>query len=379
MSAADPRTDLAPKALEYDGKRFFFRPILAAVLDYTWFDQDDTSLVQVGKQDDKGELRAGRLGFSLRSKGTLGWDLYATVDYQEKRTREKTLFDIYDLKIGLPLGPVKLYVGKQKQAFAYELVGLSVLLPQQERVLLPFYVSRSIGAQFSGRLAGDRMTWSAGVFNDWLDTGESRNNNATDYAGRLSALAFESPDKRNYLHLGLGYRRVGSDNGIMRFSGRPESNVATKFTDTGNFPAGHADELSLELLLAHGPYSLLAERIDARVDSPETGDPYFLGYYAAASWVLTGENRHYVRSGGYASGILPKSRYGAWELVLKYSHVDLTDGELDGGVLDKWHVGLNWWVSAQWKVGASWGDADLDKNGLVGNTKMLLMRLQWLY
>jgi phosphate-selective porin OprO and OprP len=48
-------------------------------------------------------------------------------------------------------------------------------------------------------------------------------------------------------------------------------------------------------------------------------------------------------------------------------------------VLDKWHFGLNWWASTQWKVGLSWGDADLDKEGLVGNTKMLLLRLQWLW
>ena len=165
----------------------------------------------------------------------------------------------------------------------------------------------------------------------------------------------------------------------MRFSGRPETNVSDKYVDTGNFSGDHADEVSVELLLNHGPYSLLAERFDAAVDSESTGDPHFSGWYAAGSWILTGESRHYFRPGGYASGVLPQRRYGSLELVAKYSRLDLEDGTLDGGVLDKWHFGLNWWTSAQWKVGLSWGDADLDKDGLLGNTKMLLLRLQWLW
>jgi hypothetical protein len=48
-------------------------------------------------------------------------------------------------------------------------------------------------------------------------------------------------------------------------------------------------------------------------------------------------------------------------------------------VLDKWHLGLNWWASRQWKAGVSYGDADLDKNGIRGNTEMLLFRMQWFY
>jgi phosphate-selective porin OprO and OprP len=48
-------------------------------------------------------------------------------------------------------------------------------------------------------------------------------------------------------------------------------------------------------------------------------------------------------------------------------------------VLDKWHVGVNWWASAQWKFGVSYGYADLDRAGLRGITSMVLTRLQWVY
>ena len=115
------------------------------------------------------------------------------------------------------------------------------------------------------------------------------------------------------------------------------------------------------------------------VDAPESGGPHFSGTYVTASWVVTGESRPYLRALGYAGGIVPTRRHGAVELVARYSHVDLSGGPVEGGVLDKWHFGANWWASAQWKIGVSYGDADLDKYEVRGNTRMLLWRMQWMY
>ena len=107
--------DLAPDALIYDGKRFWFKPIIAMVLDYTWFEQDDASLEQVGEQPDTRELRAGRIGGTMRWQGDYKWDLYATVDFQERGTREGAVFQGYDLRLRLPLGSLKLDIGKMKE------------------------------------------------------------------------------------------------------------------------------------------------------------------------------------------------------------------------------------------------------------------------
>ena len=372
--------DLARLTLVYDGRWVWFKPVFAFVTDYTSFEQDANSLEQVGFQDDTGELRAGRIGGMLRANSGYGWDLYGVLDFQEKGTREDTVFDVFDLKVGLPLGKkVKLDVGKMKEPISYELSGLSVLLPHQERILLPFFQTRSIGARLSGYLAGDRITWAAGAFNDWLDSDVGQGADGNDYVARVTGLAFESEDKRDYLHLGLGYMWRGSDDGTMKFAGKPESNVADRFVDTGNFPADHANEISWELLVNHRQFSLLAEGFNARVDSPETGYPRFSGWYASGSWVLTGEHRPYLRAQAYAAAPRPSRRMGAVELVAKYSRLDITDGTVDGGLFDKWYLGLNWWFSTQWKAGLGYGDGDLEKGGLVGNTKMLLLRLQWLY
>ncbi|MEJ2581220.1 MAG: porin, partial [Acidobacteriota bacterium] len=283
------------------------------------------------------------------------------------------------VKVDIPIGPVKLPLGKQKEPFSFEMVGLFPTLPQQERILSPFFVTRNIGVQVMGLLAGDRMTWAAGAFNDWLETDADFSRNASNYAARVTGLATVSPDNRNYLHLGLGLRRVGNDDGMMRFSGRPESNVAGKYIDTGSFPADHAAQLSLEAVWQGGPFLLHAEHIDAWVDAPERADPHFTGDYVTGSWVVTGESRPYVRSLGYAGAIKPTGRFGAVELVVRYSHLDFNHGSIEGGVLDRWGLGANLWASTQWKIGISYGDADLDKYGTRGNTKMLLVRLLWMY
>ncbi len=371
--------DLPGEALVYETNRFRIKPVIAIVTDYTFFDQDEPSLAQVGLQEDTFDLRAGRVGFISRSTRGYPWELLFILDYQEPRTREKEAFRLFDLRLRLPVGPVKFDIGKMKQPFSFEIPGLSLLKPQQERILSPFFVTRSIGVMASGEFADDRMTWAAGWFNDWLDTDLSFDDNGDELAARLTGLLSASNDNLDFLHVGLSVRRVGADAGLLQLSGRPESNVADRYVDTGAFEGDYLSEIGLEIAWDRGPFLLVAEHIEARAKSIRYGDPRFSGSYLAASWVVTGESRPYIRVAGTTGAITPSSRFGALELVLRYSHLDLTHDGIDGGVLRKWHYGANWWVSPQWKFGASWGDADLDRFDSSGNTKLLLFRAQWFY
>lgn len=369
--------DLPPHVSLYESERFRILPLVALVGDYSFFNQDDASLSQVGEQEDTADLRAARFGAALQSKGAYRWSAFVAADYQERRTREDAAFRLYDLRLRLPLGGINLDIGKQKQPFAFEVAGLSILNPQQERILSPFFVTRSIGVKLSGQLAGDRMTWAAGWFNDWLESGATFSDNASDWVARLTGLASVSADNHDYLHFGIGYRRVGPDAGLIRLAGRPGSNVTDFYVDTGEFEADRVDEVGLELIWSRRPLLLVAEHVAARARAPASGDPRFSGSYLMLSWMLTGESRPYIREVGSAGAVVPGGRYGAFELVARYSHLDLTDGLIEGGKLDKWHIGANWWMTSKWKAGISWGDADLDRDGLTGNTRMLLCRLQW--
>ncbi len=132
----------------------------------------------------------------LRSKGKFDWGFTFTTDYQEQRTRDDMTWQIYDLKLDLPLGPLDLTVGKQKEPFVFEMVGLMPQLPTQERILSPFFVTRNTGLQLRDHFADDRMTWVAGAFNDWLETGDDLSNNSSDYVARLTGLPWVSADNR---------------------------------------------------------------------------------------------------------------------------------------------------------------------------------------
>lgn len=134
-----------------------------------------------------------------------------------------------DVAFTFPLGgpATKLTVGKTKETFSYEMVGDAGNLPQQERVLNPFFVSRNIGVKLT-QVVGEsqRMTASAGVFNDWWVTGDSLADSGTDISARITGLAWDQRDGRSFLHLGASGRYAGADENILRYKGRPESNVA---------------------------------------------------------------------------------------------------------------------------------------------------------
>jgi len=355
---------------------------LVTLADYTAFSQNQTSISQVGVQENKLEARAAR----LMLHGTLGQHYKAGYlvagEYKGFESEPEDLWSITDVSLTFPLGgpATKLTVGKTKETFNYEMVGDSGSLPQQERVLSPFFVSRNVGAKIIRVLGADqRMTMAAGVYNDWLVTGDALDTSGTDVTARVTGLAWDQHEGTSFLHLGAALRYAGADNNTMRYKGRPETNVSDNYVDTGNLPGDHAWHLGLELLWNEGPFSVLAEYNRAAVNSPAQGDPVFSGYYITGSWVLTGETRPYDRTTGYARRVMPKGRWGAPELVARFSHVDLNDGVVQGGSFDKTYLGINWWATRKWKAGFGWGRTWLDRFGTTGVTDSYQTRLQWIY
>lgn len=355
---------------------------VAAVFDYTAFHQDADSVSQVGVQDDQFQVRDLRLIL----RGTLGTDYtvnyFVAGVYKGFDTDPEDNWDLVDLWFAFPLGSpaTKLIVGKTKETFDYEMVGDSANLPQQERVLNPFFVSRNVGAKLT-HVVGEsqRMTASVGVFNDWWTRGDSLEDSGTDVSARFTGLLWDEPQSKRFLHVGVAGRYAGADKNTLRYKGRPESNVADNYVDTGNLPANHAWHMGLEGLWNEGPFSVLAEYNRAWVDSPANSNPNFSGYYVTASWVMTGESRPYDRTVGYARRVMPEGRWGAPELVARFSHVDLDDGVVQGGSYDKTYLGINWWATRRWKVGFGWGHTWLDRFSTIGGTDSVLTRVQWVY
>jgi len=169
--------DLPERVLEkiqYSNSWFTLKAGESVLIDYTGFAQDSASISQVGKQDDRWQARELRL--SLR--GTIGSAYKVSYLFTASYNGDAdpgTRLSLVDASLSFPIGSpaTQLTLGKTKETFDYEVVSSFPNLPQQERVLNPFFVTRNVGAKISQVFANHRMTASVGLFNDWWMEGNS--------------------------------------------------------------------------------------------------------------------------------------------------------------------------------------------------------------
>jgi hypothetical protein len=367
---------------EFNNRWFSTTLGFAPIVDYSGFTQDNDSITQVGKQDSRWDIRSGRFSFRGQIHTRRPITYFLSLEYKGlDRPPEAPSFGITDFWFSIPIHKKvgTLTFGKIKETFVYEMVGDAANLPFLERTLNPFFVSRGIGVKLSNSVLNDRMTYAVGWFNDWFTQGQSFSESANDVTARVTALPLYSKDGANYLHLATSYRYAGGENGVVRLKGRPESNIASNFVDTGDIPASHQNEIGLEFLATRGTFSVLGDYAESYVYSSTRGVPHFYGASVTATWTITGEHRPYDRKVGYARRIIPEGRWGAWEVVARYSHIDLNDRSVTGGILHKGLVGVNWWASPQWRISFGYGLADLDRKGVSSLTNIFQTRFQWIF
>jgi len=366
----------------YDGPLFSTRFNFVTIVDFNGFTQDADSETQVGEQRDEWDLRTTRLMLRGRMKFHHPVDYFISLEVKgdDHIVNDASKIGFTDFEISTEVGKLgRLKYGKIKEPFVYEMVGDAANLQQQERALSPFFTSRSIGFRLVKTFAGDSMSASAGWFNDWWTADQRFEDSGNEFAGRLTGVPYWSDGGANYLHLGVDWRYVGADEGTLQFRGRPESNVTDYYVDSGKLTADHANELNFESAWGSGPLFFSGEYSRAWVDARDSGDPHFWGTYIAASYVLTGEHRPYDKAVAYARRILPAHRWGAFEVVGRYSHVDVDGRLVRGGIFDRGTIGINWWATRRWKLGFDYGLIDLDRDGLNGVTHAFHSRIQWAY
>ena len=209
-----------------------------------------------------------------------------------------------------------------------------------------------LGIQAAGSAWEKRLTWALGIFS--LSTNKDLGDASGSIGrvlGRVTLLPWldERANSPRFLHLGVSGSYVYSGSEAIRYRSRPESYLAPEVVDTGDIESKKAFPYGLEGALVYGPYSLQAEYLHSRVDD-DLGDRLnFWGGYVYGSWVITGESRPYERSTGTFRRILPQKSFylkegtwGAWEVGVRFSHLDLNDGPILGGRMNILTGGLNW-------------------------------------
>ena len=287
-------------------------------------------------------------------------------------------------------------VGNFKEPFSLEEYTSSNSISFIERSLLnAFAPSRKMGLGF-GTMGHNLWALQGGLFGEGVavdnnhpgcTTGTAgttvtctngRHNEGYAGVGRLVVSPFHSESSDRVLHFAVAseYRRM-DDGDALRIRARPESNLANdRLVDTTVLTSvDNTVKLGFEGAGTYGPFSLQSEY--ARTDVNRLGalaEPSYDAFYVMGSWVITGESRVYKFPDGIfenpkPAGIVGQGGIGAWELLARFSTLDLNDTDgatrFNGGREDNLTLGLNWYPTPNLKFMANYTqvldveDADL--------------------
>ena len=233
-----------------------------------------------------------------------------------------------------------------------------------------FGYNRRLGVALAYIDPQDTYSITAGLFTKSID------NTYTNDGWQGSVRATYSPQVGNgRLHLGANYqhREASTDALNVRYRARPFTQVTDfRFVDTGAIAAKGDDTFGLELGGIFGPFHFAGEGQYVKVSGYRPGttfangdtvaggaffdeDPSFTAGYAEVGYFLTGESRGYKGGRWDRTKVampFDKGGWGAWQIVGRFSHLDLADrvagatyaapSYVAGGKQDGYLFGVNW-------------------------------------
>lgn len=321
------------------------------------------------------ELRRAR----IFSKGTFwhDWHFKAQYDFASDKSKIKDAWIAYSgLDNYLPVS-LNIKFGNHKESFGLEALTSTKHTTFMERSLLNVFApGRNIG--LSASTYGKNWTISAGIFGNGVDdTNDSDKNYA--FASRATFAPFYNPTRVLHLGASIEYRQLKTQN--LKINQRPESHIANSLIYTENFMAYDSTKWGAEIATVIGAFSLQSEYIDAIYNTEKNSKINFNGWYSYASWFLSGESRNYKASTGIFSRVKPKSivgkgGYGAWELGIRYSALNLNDGTIKGGREDNITLGLNWYATTNIRFMANYIFANSKRYGQENDLEIFQLRSQ---
>ncbi|HEY7985415.1 MAG TPA: porin, partial [Methylophilaceae bacterium] len=318
---------------------------------------------------------------------------------------------IQDAYINANLQPwFQIEAGKQKTPFGLERLQADADGAFIERGLTNDLVpNRDIGAQLHGGFDNNKFTYALGYFNGVADSSSSDsyttpdfdNNDNKSYVARVFATPFK--DEPGFLQgLGGGFAVtyadfIGSGTGVNATTAQSisQSNLpsyksalgqlsvfnyrtAAAGATTGTYANGSQVRWSPQAYYYNGPFGILGEyvRVDQDVARDVTGTNRRDSlsndaWQVVGSWVITGEDEGYTRPTPKSPFNLNAGGWGAWELVARYTELNIDDKAFAGfgpgtaavrqarsyadpttaiSKASAWAVGLNWYLNKDVKV-----------------------------
>lgn len=111
------------------------------------------------------------------------------------------------------------------------------------------------------------------------------------------------------------------------------------------------------------------QRVPTITDTATRGNPRFHGWHVEGGYMLTGESRRYDFQTGSLRNPKPASNCGAWEVVARFSYVNLVDKNVYGGSEHNTTLGVNWFVNDNVRLSANYIRANIRQtNAIIAGT-----------
>ena len=396
-NAADPtiETDIdateaqeAPKRQlvkwnEYQGPHFTVRGGAGFLYEVAAFAQDQQSKEQfpLGFKHKVRDFRILLAGRFPSSKRAITW----SAGFMYDAPTNSWLVRQTGVMIAFPELLGHLFIGRSKEGFSLNKVmtgydGWTMERATMNDATVPLLAD---GIKWLGYYPKHGILWNLGYFNDIFSKGQSFSSYSSQEIVRLAWLPIRSvSDTHTLLHIGLNLRYGKPAENKLQLRSRPEASPAPYFVDTGKFSATSTFMTGPEVYYRRRNWLFGSEYWIQKVDSPSTHNPFFSGGDIAATWTITGETRTYNTVGGFFRAISParpvfQGGHGAWDLVSRYSYINLDSRTISGGRFGRFTEQLNWYLSDNVRFEFNYGYGHLDRFGFRGNTQFFQSRIQF--
>jgi phosphate-selective porin OprO/OprP len=297
------------------------------------------------------EIRRARIGLKHESKK--GWEAEFEIDIDDDNN-EVSITDGYVRYTKWP--HANFTFGKMKEPFGLENTTGSKSINTAERSIVTesFKPGRNYGLLVSRY--SDRYTFDLGGFRT------SEDEDGLDGYALTTRLTYNPLlTETSLIHLGFSGSQRDMQGNQHRINESLEVDAAGSIIEGRRINADKISQYSLEGAAVFGRASLQAEWMEQKIEEQTTGDPIpdttYSGYYVLASFFLTQDSRSYKK--GSFSSVKPTGEAGAWELVARYSQIELAD--IDRNLqADTLMVGVNYYATGRVKLMLNLAESDVD-------------------
>lgn len=204
------------------------------------------------------------------------------------------------------------------------------------------------GFSLGGTAQVSKRYWTAalGYYGDALDGEDGRSEErGKGFAGRVTAAPIQSRGRFAHLGASIEKRKLDAEDSL-RFQAQPGAILTPSLISSGAIAnVSEMTNLGAEAAFSAGPLLLQGQYIRSSIDRLLGDSLDFDGWYAQASFVLTGEDYDYSRRTGSVQGVDLRRKRGSVELAARLSQLDLDDGSFQRGKGQTATVGANWYVN----------------------------------